>query len=427
MANNILNKIVQILNDLDIKTYQINETREESVELFFIKKALDSRRSKDVTKYMVNVFRDFMDGDTKMRGSSSANIYNTMTEEEMTEAIKDAYFAASFVKNPFYELPSGKKEEKVFHQSSLAKETLESAATRMTKALFKEDNGKESFLNSAELFVVKVDKHIINSEGIDVSYDKYKVTGEFVVQCLAPEDVETYQDFSYDELDMESLEKKVKDTLDMTTARANATSSAKAGDYKVILSGKYVRDFLSYYASKSSANMIYPKYSDYAVGQMVQGDHIEGEALNINLVASEPYNDEGITFVNRPLLEDGVLKNLHGSLRFSRYLSIEPVGYYEDIEVKEGTVSFEEMKKGQYLHIVNFSDFQVDDLTGYFGGEIRLAFYCDGNTMIPVTGGSISGNISEASGMLTLSKELQKEKGYEGPYALSIQKVTIAQ
>jgi predicted Zn-dependent protease len=90
-------------------------------------------------------------------------------------------------------------------------------------------------------------------------------------------------------------------------------------------------------------------------------------------------------------------------------------------------MSFDEMKVDKYLHIVNFSDFQVDSFTGYFGGEIRLGFYHDGSTVIPVTGGSISGNITEVSGKLTFSTQMQKETGYEGPYALCIEKVTVAQ
>ena len=44
---------------------------------------------------------------------------------------------------------------------------------------------------------------------------------------------------------------------------------------------------------------------------------------------------------------------------------------------------------------MEFSDFQVDDVTGDIAGEIRLAYlHRDGKT-VPVSGGSVSGNMNE--------------------------------
>jgi len=53
------------------------------------------------------------------------------------------------------------------------------------------------------------------------------------------------------------------------------------------------------------------------------------------------------------------------------------------------------MKKEPYLYVVSFSDFSMDSLSGYFGGEIRLAYLFDGEKVTPVTGGSVSGNLLE--------------------------------
>lgn len=421
----MLNKILSALKNVGIITYLINENQEESVELFFVKKNLDMRRRKDVTKYNVTVYQDFQDGETKIRGASSVNLYSSMSEAEIEEALRDSYYAASFVKNPYFELPHGNKLTTVTQDNLLSKMTLEEAAVKMTEALFEEDNKEEVFLNSAELFIVKNTKHIMNSEGIDVGYISYKVNGEFVTQCLLPSDVETYQSFSYDDLDTEALKEKVKNTLEMTSARASANSAPKAGDYKVIISGQYVRDFMDYYVDKSASYMVYPKHSNYVVGDHVQGTNVTGDRLNITLKAKAPFSEEGIPMIDRKLLENGELKVIHGTSRFAYYLGIEPTGMYHDFIVEEGAVPFEEMKTGKYLHIVNFSDFQMDPLTGYFGGEIRLAFYSDGEKEIPVTGGSISGSIPDVEANLHLSKEMQTEKGYHGPLALYFDKVSV--
>ena len=46
--------------------------------------------------------------------------------------------------------------------------------------------------------------------------------------------------------------------------------------------------------------------------------------------------------------------------------------------------------------------------------------------IIPVTGGSISGNINELQNELFLSKELQKDNKFEGPKVIKLLNVTVA-
>lgn len=424
--NTLINKILSALKQNNISTYLIHEDIQETVELFFIKKHLDMRRQKEVHHYNLTVFKDFERNGAKMRGSSTVGIYPGMTDEEIAATIKNAYFAASFVNNPYYEFPSGKKEECVRMESSLSTGTLAEAAGKMAEALFSEDTFEDTFINSAELFVEKIINRILNSNGVDVSYEKYLAKGEFVVQCVAPQDVETYQDFAYGNLDTQAIKDKVRQTLEMTKARAQATIAPVAGDYAVILSGKHVGVICNYYLNHANASMIYPKYSNYAIGNNIQGQNVAGELLNITLKAREPYSNEGIPMADLPLIEDGVLQAIHGTSRFAYYLGIEPTGNYQSIALPSGTKNFDEMKTGKYLYILNFSDFQMDDLSGHFAGEIRLALLCDGETVTPVTGGSINGNLLEAQKNLTFSKEMQKEIDFEGPYAIRLESVSVA-
>lgn len=426
LVKTLLYKILSALKQNSISVYLINETIQETVELFFIKKRLDMRRQKKVHHYSVTIYNDFEKNSVKMRGSSSVGIHNGMTESEIIKALKDAYFAASFVCNPYYELPSGTREDLVQMESTLATGTLAENAGKMTEALFAEDIQEDTFINSAELFLENNTEHIINSNGIDVSFQKYSAKGEFVVQCTAPQDVETYQNFSYDDLNTEAIKGKVKQTIEITRARAQASSAPSAGDYNVIISGKYVKELFEYYIARSSASMVYPKYSNYELGCNVQGNEVTGELLNIMLKAKEPYSEEGTKMVDRPLLVNGSLQTIHGNSRFAYYLGINPTGSYNSILVSPGTRSFVEMKKEKYLHVVNFSDFQMDPFSGHFAGEIRLAFLYDGSTITPVTGGSINGSLLEAQKKLVFSKEMQIESGYEGPFAVYLEKVSVA-
>lgn len=422
----MLDRILEALHKNNIEHYLINEITTESVELFYIRKNLDMRREKEVHDYSLTLFRDFEKDGKKMRGSSAIGIYNGMTGEELDEAVKDAYYAASFVSNPWYELAKGEREDFIPSDSKLSSMTLAEGAMLITEALFAEDVLEDVYLNSAEIFLEKSIVHIINSEGVDGCYDRYIAKGEFVVQCPAPQDVETYQSFYYNEPDTSALREKVKYTLEATKARAVAVTAPASGEYKVIISGPFVSTIFDYYLDRSSASLIYPGYSSYTKGCKVQGDTVTGDLLSMELIAKEPFSTEGIKMIDRPLITAGELNTIHGGSRFSHYLNTEPTGIYSHIKVQRGSQPFEEMKKDKYLHVVNFSDFQMDSFSGHFGGEIRLAFLCDGETVTPVTGGSINGSILDAQGSLLLSKEIQKEQGYEGPFAIAFEKVNVA-
>lgn len=424
----MITKILSALKQNQILTYLISEYTTESIELFFIKKRLDMHREKYIHNYEVTVYHEFEKDNKKMLGSSTISIQSGMTMEEINNKLKDAYFAASFVCNPYYELMEGEQKEPIIVKSSLAETSLSQNAKKMTQALFEEDNKKDAFLNSAELFVIRTTKHIINSRGVDVSYTTNQVNGEFVAQCKEPQDVELYQNFHYDELDIEALKAKVKNTLEMTKARAKAVKAPEAGSYQIILSGEYVKELLGFYISRSSSGMIYPKYSSYEIGTKVQGEEVQGEDLTITLKAKEPYSQEGIPMIDRTLFEQGELKTIHGGCRFAYYLGTTPTGTYSNYVMPAGTKSIEEMKKesGICLHIVNFSDFQMDAFTGHFGGEIRLAFLIDEDNITPVTGGSINGSILEVQNNLTFSTEIQIEKGFQGPLAVSLNGITVA-
>lgn len=172
--------------------------------------------------------------------------------------------------------------------------------------------------------------------------------------------------------------------------------------------------------------MVYPGYSGYQAGMDVQGEKVQGEKLNITLHASNPYSSEGIPMKDLTLLKEGELKAIHGNARFAYYLGVEPTGIYSAVKLDNGTKTLEEMKKEPYLYVVSFSDFSMDSLSGYFGGEIRLAYLFDGEKVTPVTGGSVSGNLLELQKDMAFSTERYKDKNYDGPFAVEFHGVAVA-
>ncbi|MBD5455480.1 MAG: hypothetical protein HDR23_03210 [Lachnospiraceae bacterium] len=430
----MIEKILSALKKSGVESYQITETKQEKAELYFIRRSLDMQRMGDIRQAEVVVYKEFLDGDMRMMGSSAVQVQDSYTEEMMEELFRDALYAAGFVKNKYYELYAGKKDaqEETPEENycptdkTLAAKSLTEIAQSFAEALFAEDQETDVFLNSAEIFVLKTTYHIINSKGVDVSYCKSRVQGEFVVQCTEGQDVETYQHFAYVNCDTNPLRSKVRETLRITRDRAKAVSAPPAGEYRIILSGPYVRDIFDYYVERSAASMIYRKYSTYQIGCNVQGGTAKKDHVNLTLKATVPYSAEGIPMKDRNLIQDGELLMIHGNNRFAYYLNLEPTGNYESYKVPAGNVTLDEMRQGTYLEVVNFSDFQMDSLSGHFGGEIRLAYLCDGEKRIPVTGGSINGNILEAQKSMVFSSQIQTEESFEGPLAVCMEKIQVA-
>ena len=427
----MIEKILSALEKSGVKQYQVTETTKESAELFFIKKNLDMQRAANVRQAEVVVYQEFWEGERHCFGSSSVVVQESFTEEEMEGLFRDALYAAGFVKNEYYELYAGEENSADAGLAERVDVDLAELAHAFSAALFAEDVREDVFLNSAEVFAYREDTHIINSRQVDVRYRRSWVWGEFVAQCTTGQDVETYHHFQYENLQKgslptEALRKKVRDVLEMTRARAEATSAAPAGEYRVILPGAFLKEVMQYYISRSGSSMIYPKYSAFEIGCDVQGGEAKKDTINLRLKATVPYSSEGIPMTDRNLIKDGTLQLIHGNNRFACYLGIQPTGSYTSFQMPGGSVTIEEMKRQPYLEVVNFSDFQMDAFTGHFGGEIRLAFLYDGKSRVPVTGGSINGQILEAQRNLVFSKETQVENDFEGPAAVCLEGIRVA-
>ena len=103
----MIERIRSALERCGISLWRINERVDETTELFFVKKQLDTRRTKDVRKYEVTVFRDVeaKDGGKPGRGFTSIPVLPSMDGRQLEEELKGAYYAAQFAANPYFDLP----------------------------------------------------------------------------------------------------------------------------------------------------------------------------------------------------------------------------------------------------------------------------------------------------------------------------------
>ena len=125
------------------------------------------------------------------------------------------------------------------------------------------------------------------------------------------------------------------------------------------------------------------------------------------------------------MMENGVVRQNLGSRMFSSYLGLEDSFIPTNFTVSGGSKSVQELRSGPYLEVVEFSDFQVDAVTGDLFGEIRLAYRHDGEKTIPVSGGSVSGNLLTLAENMLLSKETVQHDNWSIPSATLIRGVTV--
>jgi predicted Zn-dependent protease len=428
-------ELVSLLeNNKQISAWKLNEKQTESVELFFIKKDLDMDRAKAVSHSTLTVYVDFEEQGKKYRGSSSSEIHPTMTEEDMERTIERLSFAASFVKNEPYPLASSSEAKTTEKYSNLAEKTLYEWVPEITKAIYEADIHEKGGVNSAELFLNKNTIHIMNSEGVDVSFTSYSGTLEFITTWKeSQEEIELYRNLDFASFTPELFKQEVEGMIKQCKDKAVAKPTPSVKDIAVILTGTPVQEFFKYYYNQASVISVYNNISTLKVGDNVQGANVIGDTVNITLdpnlhnsVLSVPYDQDGFPLTKIELYKDGVLERNWGPVRFSHYLKATPTGNIENLSVKGGRKALSELKQESYLELVAFSDFQMDTVTGDFAGEIRLGYYYDGTSVVPVTGGSLSGNIKKVQEQMYLSKELQQDNNFVGPKTILLKGASVA-
>ena len=422
----MLEKIVKRLQKADINGWKIEEKFIEGQEYFFVKRELDLSRAKKVRHFDLTVYRDFYESGEKYRGSSSTRLSPTMSDDELQAAIDEAAFAACFVKNPWYPLVSSSVERLGSHDRD-----LQELSSNAMEAIFKADNREGAWLNSMELFITRSSHRIINSEGVDVSYTGYRTYIETIVNASGKEEVELYDQLLLSLPEKRIIEERIHDLLAKAIDRSLAVSTPFLKAIPVILTGDPAKEVARYYLNQSSARMKYDRISQVEPGESVQGDE-RGDRINLSLVPdleesyfSAPFDEDGFKLSRRDIVKNGLLAGYWGNLRHSSYLGVETTGSAMNFSLLPGSVGIEEMRSRPHLEVPNFSAVEVDEATGDFGGEIRLGWYFDGTKRVPVTGGSITGNLRDIES-LYLSREVELESDYLGPKSMMIEGFNIA-
>lgn len=422
----MLETVLSLLRASGVSAWEVSDVTTDGWEFYFIRHALDQNRVKHVEHIRVKVYQ--RSEDCTSMGFAVCEIPPTATESEAKELIEALKYRASLVKNRPYTLHGPKSaepaEEQAFDISAVSRTFLE------TMHAIPETPGED--INSYEIFVAEKHRRFVNSEGVDVSETYPDSMIEVVVNARDEKrEIELYRSFSSGTCDAKALKRDLLRAMQTGRDRLRAVPTPALGKADVLFSTADACEIYSCFAQRLDAELIYRGISSWKAGESICRA-FTGDAPTLctlrtldNSSANRRYDAEGAPVRDVVMMEKGVVRRNLGSRMFSSYLGLEDSFVPTNYSVSGGSRSEKELRCGPYLEVTEFSDFQVDAVTGDLFGEIRLAYRHDGEKIFPVSGGSVSGNLLNLAENMLLSKETVQYDNWRIPSATLIRGVTV--
>ena len=422
MADRHLEQLLGILRTSGADAWEVADINEWGWEFYFIRHRLDQHRTKAVDSFSVKVYKKLEDG--KFLGSASAQIAPDASEEEMRRTVEGLCRDASYVRNPFYTLNKPAESE----TSETAPLDMKAVCGDFLRAMRSLPETETEDLNSYEIFVSEIRRRFLNSEGVDVTSVYPSSMVEAVVNARKDgHEIELYRLLKSGTCDREQLTKELTEALAYGRDRLLTKSTPGLGKADVVFSTDPARELYSWFVSRLDTTMVYRGMSDWKIGDAVGPENLTIRAVRTlpNSSWNTPYDEEGAPIRDLTLIDGGKAAAYWGRRQFSQYMKLDSSFDVYNFAVTGGTESEEELRTGDYLEVVEFSDFQVDDITGDIAGEIRLAYLHQGGKVTPVSGGSVSGSMPELVKTMRFSKESRQYNCHLIPSVTRLQGVTI--
>ena len=400
-----------------VSDYKFNTTKKESYELFFVKGALETVRHTDTCDNQVTVYVNH----GEFKGDSKFFVYPSTTFSQKADLVMDAVKKAQLIENKYYDLPGSEGGEFAVETNFTDYDPADLAAI-IAKTVFEAGEAENAGLNAVEIFINKYTQIVQNSRGLHKTQVRYDAMVEAIPTYNGAElSVELYEQYNFGALDVEALRAEIAGKMAEVKARSEAVTPAEKLDCKVILNAQELGSLFSDLTRNLNYQSVYNHSNVFSKGDAVQKAP-RGDKLTITMagsvpgnVASSAFDADGLSLGEQTIVENGVVTGYYGSNAFGQYLGEKPTGMLRCLCVAPGTAEEAEFVTGPYLEVVSMSGLQVDFYSDYVGGEVRLAYWHDGEKITPVSGISFSGSVAEAFNSIRLSKEITTNDSYTGP------------
>ena len=407
--------------------FKINVHKKESMELFFVKGKLETVRRTNTCDKEVTVYVDH----GEFKGDSQFFVYPSTTTEQLKTLIDEAVAKALLINNKNYALPEAETGEYMV-QSNFADYDSAELAAIISKAVFEANTVENASLNSVEVFINKHTETVLNSNGLDKTQVRYDAMVEAIPTYNGESmSVELYEQYNFGSLDLADLRNEIAGKMAEVKARFEAVKPEYPLSGTVILNKLELADLFYNIASSLNFATVYSHSNLWSKGDAIQKDP-QGDVIGITMagqaegsIRSSRFDNDGLSLSSVRIVDGGKAAAYYGSNRYGQYLGQTPTGELRCLLADAGTVSADSFASGKYLEVVSMSGLQVDFYNDYIGGEVRLAYYHDGESKVPVTGVSISGKLSQVLDKIRFSSETAVEGGYFGPAKAALEDMTI--
>jgi predicted Zn-dependent protease len=426
-------EIKDILEKSGADAWELTDVATEGWEFYFIRHRLDQNRIRSTRHTTVTVYKK--NEDASLMGKASAEIAPTASAEEAGALVSQLLHEAGLVQDPSYDLnaPSGGEAGGGKGSSADVRSEVCAMAKDFIETMDDLPETATEDINSYEIFCNVNTRHFMNSNGIDVWSTSPASTIEVVANARKDgREIESYRMYHSGTCDRDALKRDLTETLAVGRDRLNAGKTPELGKCDVVFSTDAALEIYSWFAFRVSADAVYRKYSDWEPGKPVSddlsGDRITLRALKKldNSSRNDDFDAEGAPVRDMDLIEDGVVKAYWGSRKFSCCLGLEDSFIPGNWSAGGGKRSADEIRTGRYLEVVEFSDFQVNSVTGDIAGEIRLAYLHDGDSVSIVSGGSVSGSMNGFVKDMEFSREQRQYNNFLIPAVTRLKDVTVA-
>ena len=399
-----------------VDEYKIVEKKTKTTEVFFVKQKIETVRATQTIDRSVTVY---CRGDGTM-GDSTFAVYASMGKCEVQKAAQTAVMRARLVGNPLYALAEGDSCN-VTLDSNVRNQDPKQVAARIAAAVFGAPHKQGATINALEVFVTDTTTRVCNSKGLDRTQTASQVSFEAIPTWNeAGQSVELYQWYDASDLDENAIRDEVAAKLCEVGDRYHA-KPIERGEYDVVLRATELHSLAAELSDYLSYRAVYSHLNPYGMGDNLQPERA-GDALCITRLSkvagscqSRVFDQDGVLLQNKTLVDNGTVVGYWGDNRYGQYMgeSADAItGALPCVGLGVGTMK---APTGNYLEIVSMSGIQLELYSDYIGGEIRLAYWHEGDKVTPVTGISMSGKLSRLLSTIRLSERSIAKGAYTGP------------
>jgi PmbA protein len=424
-----IQSVIQSLSG--VSAWEIRCLRKKSLQRYLVFDQIESQRMVETETYRASLYKEYELKGQKVLGESTVSLSEG---DNIQEKLTLALDMATLVANPIFSLV----EKGLFYNQVQSVDTEVKKQPIIYLNRIQEDMEKIPLdrvkRSSTEIFIEDNDFFLINSKGLELEAEATELLVEFVLlggkgQSLEGETQGMKQARFYKDLHLTELgEKYARYTRESLEARL-----PRGGRYPVVFSEEALDTLFNYFCHQASGPARFQNWSHLGIGQPVIFD-LKGEALSLSSnpglsggIKTRAFDDSGLPLYRVQVIDQNIFQKRMNTKRYADYLQEEATGDFSNLEVDTGSRSFSDLlAEGPCYHLLRFSTFEPNPITGAFSGEIRTGYFLKEGQKIPIKGGSVSGIMRDAFKEVFFSQERTQRDAYLGPKALRIENLDIA-